>query len=262
MTVAGDQILVIDKGKRCISRFSLSGEYLNADTPVGMFEPYGVFGLANGDIVSMVLGFQMSEADEVELFINAGRYNDSLECLTEYYYRTWLPPYNGIYSAISTIRYCTGPDGPVFFCTDLSEYKVAILGTDGEVIGEIFRPEMERVPRSSEEIEEIRQWQQEKMGREFLFQGRNDPNPYKPLIQLAGVDSLNRLWVWKLRDALDGYIRFDIWNEAGELVEQAEIEWPENREPVVPCVDSGGVLLRTTEEASVVKIYELVLCTP
>ncbi len=227
-----------------------------------MFEPYGVFGLANGDIVSMVLGFQMSEADEVELFVNAGRYNDSLECSAEYYYRTWLPPYNGIYSAISTIRYCTGPDGPVFFCTDLSEYRVAILGTDGEVIGEIFRPEMERVPRSSEEIEEIRQWQQEKMGREFLFQGRNDPNPYKPLIQLAGVDSLNRLWVWKLRDALDGNIRFDIWNEAGELVEQAEIEWPENREPVVPCVDSGGVLLRTTEEASVVRIYELVLCTP
>ncbi|MCK5134074.1 MAG: hypothetical protein KAR40_18230 [Candidatus Sabulitectum sp.] len=257
MVIAGDQILVIDKGKRSILRYSLSGEHLGIDTPTGLFEPYGIFGFANGDILSMVLGFQMSEADEVELFIRIGQYNDSLEYSTEYFYQTWLPPYNGIYSAISMMRYCSSPDGPVYFCPDLSEYKVIILGADAEAIGEIYRPDIERVSRSEEEIEAIRQRQQERQGNEFLFQGRNDPNPYMTLIQLAGTDSLNRLWIWKLNDISDGYIRLDIWTPEGELVEQAEIEW-KNREPVAPFVDSGGVLLKTTEEASVVRIYEIV----
>lgn len=257
MVIAGNQILVVDKGKRSILRYSLSGEHLEIDTPTGMFEPYGLFGLVSGDILSTVLGFQMNAADEVELFIRIGQYNDSLECSTEYFYQTWLPPYNGIYSAISMMRYCSSSDGPVYFCPDPSEYKVTILGADAEVISEICRPDIERVSRSEEEIEAIRQRQQERQGNEFLFQGRNDPNPYETLIQLAGVDSLNRLWIWTLNDISDGHICFDIWTPEGEMVEQAEIEW-ENREPVVPLVDSGGIMFRTTAEASVVRIYKII----
>ena len=257
MMIAGNQILVIDKGKRSILRYSLSGEHLEIDTPTGMFEPYGLFGLASGDILSTVLGFQMNSADEVELFIRFGQYNDSLECSTEYYYQTWLPPYNGIYSAISMMRYCSSPAGPVYFCPDISEYKVNILDSNAEVVDEIYRPDIERVSRSEEEIEAIRQRQQERQGNEFLFQGRNDPNPYETIIQLAGVDSLNRLWIWTLNDVSDGYICFDIWTPEGEMVEQAEIEW-ENSEPVVPLVDSGGIMLRTTDEASVVRIYKII----
>lgn len=257
MVIAGNQILVLDKGKRSILRYSLSGEHLEIDTPTGMFEPYGLFGLASGDILSTVLEFQMNAADEVELFIRTGQYNDSLECSTEYFYQTWLPPYNGIYSAMTMIRYCSSSDGPVYFCPDISEYKVTILGADAEVLGEIYRPDIARVSRSEEEIEAIRQRQQERQGNEFLFQGRNDPNSYETLIQLAGVDSLNRLWIWTLNDVSDGYIRFDIWTDQGELVEQAEIEW-ENREPVVPLVDSGGIMLRTTDEASIVRIYKII----
>ncbi len=256
MVIAGNQILVIDKGKRCISRYSLSGEYLDADTPTGLFEPYGAFGLLNGDILTMVLGFYMNEIDEIELFVRVGKYNDSLEYSTEYFYQTWQPPYNGIYSTLSMMRYSTSPTGPVFLCPDPSEYKVTVLGIHGETTCEILRPDIDRVSRSSEEIDAIRQRQQEKLRNEYLFQGRNDPNPYESIIQLAGVDSLNRLWIWTLNDVSDGYIRFDIWTDQGELVEQAEIEW-ENREPVTPWVDSGGVLLRTTDEASVVRIYEI-----
>jgi hypothetical protein len=258
MTIAGNQILIVDKGKRCISRYSLTGQYLNADTETGIFEPYGIFGLVNGDFVSTIVGSQMSETDEIELFIRIGQYNDSLEGSTEYFYQTWSPPYNGIYSVISQIRYCTSPYGPVYFCPDPSDYRVLIFDSDAQVITEITRYDIERVHRSAEEIEAIKQRQQEQFGNQYLFQGRNDPNPYETIIQLAGVDSLNRLWIWKLNDVSDGYIRFDIWTDQGELVEQAEIEWSENREPVSPWVDSGGVLLRTTDEASEVKIYEIV----
>jgi hypothetical protein len=134
---------------------------------------------------------------------------------------------------------------------------VNILDSNAEVVGEIYRPDIERVPRSEEEIEAIRLMQQERQGNEFLFQGQNDPNPYETLIQLAGTDSLGRLWIWNLNDISDSYIRFDIWTPEGEMVEQAEIEW-KNREPVVPLVDSGGIIFRTTDEASIVRIYKVI----
>ncbi len=257
MVIAGDNILVLDKGKRSIMRYSLTGEYLDNDTPTGLFEPYGLFGLRNGDILATVLGFQMDSSNEIELYVRVGQYDESLECVTEYYYETWSPPYNGIYSAISLIRYCIGPDGTGFFCPDISDYKVTIYDPNGEIVGEISRPDIERVSRSEEEIEEIRRWQEENMGNEYLFQGENDPSPYKTLIQLAGTDSLGRLWIWNLSDMSNECLHFDIWTAEGELVEQALIDWT-NREPVTPLVDSGGVILRSTEEADVVMIYDLI----
>ncbi len=257
MVIAGNQILVVDKGKRNILRYSLSGEHLGIDTPTGIIEPNGVIGLVNGDILSTVLSFQMNDADEVELFIRIGQFNDSLECTTEYFYQTWLPPYNGISTVISKMRYCSSSDGPVYFCPDISEYKLTILGANAEVVGDISRPDIQRIARTEEEIETVRERQEERQGNEFLFRGGIDPNPYKNIIYPVGVDSLNRLWIWKLDDTLDDQICFDIWTAEGEMVEHATIEW-ENREPVMPVVDSGGIMLRTTDEASVVRIYKIV----
>lgn len=258
MVLAGDRILIIDRQKRSILRYDIGGNYLNDDVATGIMQPYGMYGLHSGNIVTLLLDFQMDENNEIELFIKIAKCDENLNSLTEYYYRTWSPPYDQIYTTISTIRYVVSSGGTLYLCKDPSVYSVIVMDSTGSTISEISRDDIERVPLSDSEIEEIRNIQHESLRNEYLFQGENEPSHYKSLVRLAGVDSLDRVWVWNLQYIEDNLIHFDIWNQTGELEEMAEIPWPDNREPVVPRVDSGGVILTTNEEAEDVKIYRLV----
>lgn len=257
MVVAADRILIMDRGKRCILEYDSQGNYLDDDIETGIMQPYGLFGLDNGNLVTMMLDFQMDENNEIELFIRIAQCDEDLNPVTEFYYRTWDPPYNQLYSTISSLRYAVSSGGLFYLCEDPSIYSVTVMGSAGDTVSVITRDDIGRVQLSDAEIEEIRTLQRESMGNEYLFQGENEPSHFRSLIRLAGADSLGRLWIWDLRYIEDNVIHFDIWDSSGTLVEMAEIPWPESREPVVPRVDSGGVILTTNEEASEVKIYRL-----
>ncbi len=257
MVLAADRILIMDRGKRCILKYDSQGNYLDDDIETGIMQPYGLFGLDNGNLVTMMLDFQMDENNEIELFIRIAQCDEDLNPVTEFYYRTWDPPYNQLCSTISSLRYAVSSEGSFYLCEDPSIYAVTVMDSMGDTVSVITRDDIGRVQLSDAEIEEIRVKQRESLGNEYLFQGENEPSYYRSLIRLAGADSLGRLWVWDLRYIEDNVIHFDIWDSSGTLIEMAEIPWPESREPVVPRVDSGGVILTTNEEASEVKIYRL-----
>lgn len=257
MVLAADRILIMDRGKRCILKYDSQGNYLDDDIESGIMQPYGLFGLDNGNLVTMMLDFQMDENNEIELFIRIAQCDQDLNPVTEFYYRTWDSPYNQLYSTITSLRYSVSSGGLFYLCEDPSIYTVTVMDGAGDTVSVITRDDIGRVQLSDAEIEEIRALQRESLGNEYLFQGENEPSHYRSLIRLAGADSLGRLWVWDLRYIEDNLIHFDIWDSSGTLVEMAEIPWPDFREPVVPRVDSGGVILTTNEEASEVKIYRL-----
>lgn len=253
MALSGEEILVLDRGKRRILRFSNGGDFLGEATYSGVPEVHSIWGRGNGNLIAILIGMEPGDANQMSITVDVSDFDPNSGEASSMYHQSWLPPYNGIYRFISDMEICAGADGPTFLCLDTSEYLISIIGDSGNIIGTIQRDDVPRVPLTQEEISEAERVQEERLQGQFIFQGRNDPNPYRSIIQLAGVDSLGRLWV--SRAIGEDSLHFDVWNQEGTLVEEAGLQWESSREPVKARIDQGGRYLVTTNNSSVVRVY-------
>jgi len=185
MALAGNEILVLDKAKRRILKYSLAGEYLDNDISLGLLELNGLIGRQDGCILALQLSFEQDQNGQIDLLSTIGTFNESLEVSGIIDQKRWEPPYNEIYSTISQLRFCAGESGPIYYSPDASNYFVEVIDITGEQIGLIARSDVERIALTDEEIDEVSRLQEEQLRGQFIFQGVNPPNPFERIILLV-----------------------------------------------------------------------------
>lgn len=253
MAVCGNRVVVADKGKHRLLSYTLEGQYLDGDVPCGRFVPTTLVGREGGEFLAVLPSLEAGENGIPVFAMTMGIFSDSVVPRDTCYYRRWSPPFDEVYILSEVFDVTTGMMGPAYICEDNTEYQIEIRSVCGDSIGEICLQDAPRLPKTQEEIQSDIEEMNESHRGDYFYEGDISPPNYHRLIDLSGVDSLERLWV---RDfAVEDSLHFDIWNDEGELVAEAGLPWPDSRPPVIASVDEGGLLLYTNQQADIVRLY-------
>ena len=247
------RILVCDAMKHQIMTFMLDGTFEGVFMTSQRYVPYAIIPRIDSSFVGSLSGLDMG--DRAVMSYEVSLYRDSLVPEVTFFKDEWVFPDADIYTETSLIDFCCGFSGPVYVCPDITSYHIDIYTDEGVLIGAIERSDIARRPKTTDEIDRERSEWDVWLRQDEAYAGDYEPYPFKPVIQIAGVDSLLRLWV-RLEDS-EGAVRFDIWDGQGRLVGNAIIPWDTESIPVYSSVDTGGVFLITDEDADEVKVFRL-----
>jgi hypothetical protein len=253
-TLEDGTVLVADEMKQTVMAFSSTGSYLGDFFTTDRYVPYQMFPVDSTSIVGSMLNLEMG--DQVFFSFYIGRFNaDSIPAIT---YNTvrWEWPAPQMYTDTECMEFTAGFDGRVFLAQDNTAYRISVFSPDGEELYSIENPDVNRIPKTPEEIEEeivdFESWARE----DQAYTGGYEPSPYHHLISLTGIDSEGNLWVERLGNE-DEY-QFDVWDEAGNLIRTASLSGYDEID-LLFSVDQYGILAAVVDPEHYPRIFKLEL---
>ena len=249
-------ILLADEMKQAIMTFDPSGSYLGDYFTTDRYVPYRMYPVDSTSIVGSMLDLEMG--DQIFFSFYIGRFDvDSLPSTT-YSTLQWEWPAPQMYTDIECMDFAAGIDGRVFLTQDNTSYYISVFSGDGEELFSIENSEVDRIPKTSEEIEEeieyFESWAREDQG----YTGGYEPSPYHHLISIAGVDSQGNLWVERFGN--DTVHQFDVWDDTGNLLYTASFTGYSGID-LMFSVDQYGILAAVIDPGHFPQILELELET-
>ena len=249
-------ILLADEMKQAIMTFDPSGSYLGDYFTTDRYVPYRMYPVDSTSIVGSMLDLEMG--DQIFFSFYIGRFDvDSLPSTT-YSTLQWEWPAPQMYTDIECMDFAAGIDGRVFLTQDNTAYYISVFSGDGEELFSIENSEVDRIPKTSEEIEEeieyFESWAREDQG----YTGGYEPSPYHHLISIAGVDSQGNLWVERFGN--DTVHQFDVWDDTGNLLYTASFTGYSGID-LMFSVDQYGILAAVIDPGHFPQILELELET-
>jgi hypothetical protein len=249
-------ILLADEMKQAIMAFNLSGSYLGDYFTTDRYVPYRMYPVDSTSIVGSMLDLELG--DQIFFSFYIGRFdNDSLPSIT-YSTIQWEWPAPQIYTDIECMDFTARVDGRVFLTQDNTAYHVSVFSPDGEELGFIENPDLERIAKTSEEIEEEIEYFESWAREDQAYTGGYEPSPYHHLISIAGVDSQGNLWVESFGN--EDTHQFDVWDDSGNLLYTASLSGYGGME-LLFSVDEYGILAAVIDPEHYPQILELELET-
>lgn len=255
VTPWGD-LLVGDAMKREVMSFSLDGCYEGPFMHSARYVPAPISVRSDSTLVGAMQGIQMDE--ETVITYRIAVFGDSLVEEYELLSREWVWPDPAVYAEAPLTSFSAGSQGAIFVCGNNTIYHVDVFSESGMLLGQIDRSDVPRMEKTPEEIEEERAAFDIWLRQDAAYTGGYEPYPYRQVLQLAGVDSQQRLWVRRL-DVGDR-ICCDLWSQTGEYLGCAELPWDDASTPVDCVVDAGGIYLTSAQSAENVVVYRLQEC--
>ena len=248
-------LLVADAMKREVMSFSLDGSYEGPFMRSARYVPAPITARSDSTLVGAMQDLQMQEQPVISYRIAV--FGDSMTTECELLSRDWIWPDPAVYAEAPLMSYSAGPQGSIFVCGDCTVYRIDIFSDSGVLLGRIDRSDVPRVEKTPGEVEEERASFEAWLRQDAAYAGGYEPHPFRQIVQLAGVDSLQRLWVRRL-DVEDG-ILCDLWSGNGEHLGSASLPWDGSANPVDCVVDAGGVYLTSAQSSDGVRVYRLAL---
>lgn len=247
------RILVSDQMKREVMTYDISGNYLGSYFTTDRYVPYRMFPIDSSSIVGAMLDLEMGEQILFSFYI--GRFESDSTASVVYNSVQWEWPAAEMYTDIELMEFVANPQGNVFLVQDNTNYLISVYSPEGNEIYKIEHPDVNRIPKTSEEIEEeiidFESWAKE----DQAYTGGYEPSPYHHLISLAGVDEEGNLWIER-HDSDDGY-KFDIWDATGNLFFTATFPAIENDPEFHFSVDQHGILAAIVDSEHFPQVYKL-----
>ena len=212
-----------------------------------------MFPVDSSSIVGSMLNLEMGERILISFYI--GRFDSDSTTSVVYNSVQWEWPAAEMYTDIELMEFVASPQGNVFFAQDNTSYLISAYSPEGEEIYRIENPEVNRIPKTPEEIEEEITQFESWAKVDQAYTGGYEPSPYHQLISLAGVDADENLWI-KRNDSDDGY-KFDVWNAAGDLLFTAGFPASENDPYIRFSVDQYGILAAIANSEHFPQVYKL-----
>lgn len=255
--LGNDKLLVIDSSSMRCHIFSTDGEYLGSSTAWESSVPGDIHALGDSSYVGTA--FNVLHGDQgVSISCTIGRYTSSSEPDVNYFTRSWnWTPESShiIYEDYERILYTASSDNRFFLVPDAGEYLVQVYGTEGEILHNLQRSDLQRVLKPDSVIDLERELFERHAVQDQAYAGGYDPDEHYPLIRSLGVDSQGNLWVQ--RGDTHPQVIFDVWDPDGEPLKTVIVggTYPDQIEK---CrVGSGGIIAYTQDSGSGMVLFSL-----
>jgi hypothetical protein len=250
----GGTILVSDEMKQAVMAFSPSGTYLGDYFTTDRYVPYRMFPVDSASIVGTMLDLEMG--DQIIFTFYTGRFDADSAPAVRYSALQWEWPCPEIYTEIEMSDVAADPGGRVFTVRDNSAYLVSVFSPAGEEMFVIENPDVARLPKTPEELEEETEHFESRARNDQAYTGGYEPCPFHRLISLAGVDAEGNLWIER-HDREDGH-HFDVWDSSGNPAHTARLAGYDDVDMWF-SVSSYGMLAAVVDEDHFPRVYTLEL---
>ncbi len=236
------RILVADEGKREVMEFNTTGDYQGSYFTTDRYVPHRMFPVDSTSITGAILDLQMDE-DQILFSVNFVRFDSNSAPSVVFNKREWEWPAPELYTEIEMMYYTAAPDGTFYLTMNDTEYSVSIYSVSGELTGTISSPDLPRIAKTEEEIEEEIVSFEELAVQDQAYTGGYEPYPYHQLISLVGVDADGNLWIERFDgDQETEGCQFDVWDSTGNMIYTASFQEPEASSDILFHVDQYGIL--------------------
>lgn len=253
------RILVSDEMKQEVMSYDISGNYLGSYFTTDRYVPYRMFQVDSSSIAGSMMDLEMGE-EHIFFSFFFGRFDSDSVASVVYHNRRWEWPAPEMYTDIGLAEFAADCAGNVFVVEDNTSYAISAYSPEGNEMYRIGCPDVNRIPKTPEEIEEeivlFESWAQE----DQAYTGGYEPNPYHQLISLVGTDAEGNLWIER-HDSENG-CKFDVWDATGSLIFTASFPQVESDPGILFNVDQYGILAAVVDDEHFPQIYTLEIGEP
>lgn len=248
------RILVSDEMKHEVMSFDITGDYLGSYFTTARYVPLSMYPLDSSSIAGLMMKLEMSD-EEIVLSSVIGRFDASSIPSVVFQTREWIWPAPEMYTELNLIDFAADRYGNVFIAVDNTEYSISVYNPSGEELLQIVREDVNRMPKTPEEIQAEIDDFEEWAVQDQAYTGGYEPSPFYKLISLAGTDAEGHLWVVR-HDSDIGYL-FDIWSSSGDMIYTARLSRSENDPGLFFRVDQIGIIAATHNSYQFQRVYTL-----
>lgn len=253
------RILVSDEMKQEVMSFDIAGNYLGSYFTTDRYVPLSMYPLDSSSIAGLMMKLEMSD-EEIIFSSIIGRFDASSIPSVVFNSREWIWPAPEMYTEINLIDFTADCEGNVFIAVDNTEYHISVYTPNGTELLQIERDDVNRMPKSPEEIQAEIDDFEEWAVQDQAYTGGYEPSPFYQLISLAGTDAEGNLWVVRHDSDID-YL-FDIWNRSGDMIYTARLYRNEKDPGLFFSVDQIGIIAAISNSSRFERVYTLDIDMP